>query len=160
MLEWTTSCPEQTTAIGRLIGTVVRPGQVVALYGELGAGKTHFTKGLANGLGVDPAHVTSPTFTLLHEHKSGRIPLYHFDLYRLSGSEDLIELGFPEYPGTDGVIVFEWAERIVPLLCFDHLEVHIVFPNGAEGEQRRLIRMIPHGPGSEGLVRAIEGRPM
>jgi len=108
--------PEQTIEFGRRIAQDLRAGSVLALIGELGAGKTALVKGIARGLGI-AQEVTSPTFTLIHEYRSGRLPLYHVDLYRLDAVEQALAIGIEEYlPRPDGVTVIEWAEKIESLL--------------------------------------------
>ncbi len=100
-----------TEALGRLLGETVSAGALLLLYGELGAGKTCLVRGVAAGLGVDKAvPITSPTYTLMNSY-SGRLPLYHFDLYRLGDADELAELGFEEYFYGDGVAVVEWPQR-------------------------------------------------
>lgn len=107
-----TCSSEETVALGERLGRLLEPGDFIALVGDLGAGKTQFTKGLARGLEVDPdTPVTSPTYTILNIYQ-GRLPLYHFDLYRLEGAEEVGELGFEEYFAGRGVCVVEWAERM------------------------------------------------
>jgi len=107
-----TQSGEETVALGARLGRLLVPGDFVALVGELGAGKTQFAKGIAVGLEVDPdTPVTSPTYTILNIYQ-GRIPLYHFDLYRLHGSDEIAELGFEEYFSGAGACVVEWAERL------------------------------------------------
>ncbi|MDR2881868.1 MAG: tRNA (adenosine(37)-N6)-threonylcarbamoyltransferase complex ATPase subunit type 1 TsaE, partial [Azoarcus sp.] len=106
---------EQLNAYGRRLGAGAGPGAVFALVGELGTGKTTLAKAIAAGLGV-ATPVTSPTFTLINEYMSGRLPLYHFDVYRLEGKKDLSDLGFEEYLFGGGVAVIEWADRIEGLL--------------------------------------------
>ena len=102
----------ETRELGAKLGRLLAPGDFIALVGELGAGKTQFAKGIAAGLEVDPGTpVTSPTYTILNIYQ-GRIPLYHFDLYRLHGSEEIEELGFEEYFSGAGACVVEWAERL------------------------------------------------
>jgi len=107
-----TGSGEETVALGARLGRLLLPGDFVALVGELGAGKTQFAKGIAAGLEVDPdTPVTSPTYTILNIYQ-GRLPLYHFDLYRLQGPEEISELGFEEYFSGRGACVVEWAERL------------------------------------------------
>ena len=101
-----------TIQIGAAMAASLRPGAVLLLSGDLGAGKTAFVRGLADGLGIDPADVTSPTFTLVHEHRQGRLPLVHVDLYRLE-KVDLDELGMDSELAERGVLAIEWAERLV-----------------------------------------------
>ena len=107
---------EQTLEIGRRIGNALAPGDIVALIGELGSGKTCLTQGMAKGLGVaENVPVVSPTFTLVNEYP-GRVPLVHLDVYRLSGPRDLEDMGYEEYFYGGGVVVIEWAEKILDLL--------------------------------------------
>ena len=106
--------PSETFRIGRILGEILKAGDCVALTGELGAGKTCLTQGIAKGLGVPDSYVvTSPTFTLLNEYPGRESALYHLDFYRLSGSADLMEIGYEEYLSGGGVIVIEWAEKIM-----------------------------------------------
>lgn len=100
--------------MGRRLGQQLQPGAVVAYYGDLGAGKTAFTRGLARGLGIEEA-VTSPTYTIVNEYP-GKIPLFHFDMYRLSSSEDLFDIGWEDYLTRGGVIAVEWSERVEDVL--------------------------------------------
>lgn len=110
--ETTTGTPEETRALGRLFGELAVAGMVVLLNGELGAGKTCFAQGVASGLAVSTASpVTSPSYTLLNIHY-GRLPLYHFDLYRLSQVDDLADLGYDEFAEGDGLTLVEWADRM------------------------------------------------
>jgi tRNA threonylcarbamoyladenosine biosynthesis protein TsaE len=102
-------------AYGRTHAATLRRGDVLALCGDLGAGKTHFVKGLAATLGTEAA-VTSPTFTLIHEYVGGRIPLYHFDFYRLDDEDEALKIGLDEYLDGDGVCVIEWADKFKGLL--------------------------------------------
>jgi tRNA threonylcarbamoyladenosine biosynthesis protein TsaE len=106
--------PDETIAWGRAFAARLRAGDVVALSGDLGAGKTCLTKGIAAGLGVT-APVTSPTFTLIHEY-SGKLPVYHIDLYRLESPRDALAIGILDYFGGNGVCIVEWAEKIADLL--------------------------------------------
>ncbi|HEX9024239.1 MAG TPA: tRNA (adenosine(37)-N6)-threonylcarbamoyltransferase complex ATPase subunit type 1 TsaE [Geobacteraceae bacterium] len=130
-----TRSEEETEALGKRLGRLLQAGDFIALIGELGAGKTRFVRGVAEGLAVDPAEpVTSPTYALLHIHGGGRLPLYHFDLYRLAGDEDAAELGFAEYFHGDGVSLVEWAERLTAEMPDQHLS--ITFSHLGEEERR------------------------
>jgi len=108
--------PEDTFALGEEFARACRPGDIFALCGDLGAGKTHFVKGLAAGLGCDPDAVTSPTFTLIHEYAGGRLPLFHFDFYRLESEDEALRIGFDDYLAGDGVLAIEWANKYSALL--------------------------------------------
>jgi tRNA threonylcarbamoyladenosine biosynthesis protein TsaE len=107
--------PAETFELGRRVAATLRGGEVLALDGDLGAGKTQFVKGLAAGLGCD-AGVTSPTFTLIHEYTGGRRPLYHFDFYRLETGDEALRAGLDDYLGGDGVLAIEWAGKFPALL--------------------------------------------
>jgi tRNA threonylcarbamoyladenosine biosynthesis protein TsaE len=106
-----TSCEGETAEIGRRLANSLTPGSVVLLYGDLGAGKTAFVRGLAEGLGIDPEEVSSPTFVLIQEYRGGRLPLFHVDLYRLDDQREIEDLGLEELGG-DGVLAIEWAEKL------------------------------------------------
>ena len=121
--EWISRSPAQTEAVGEALGKMLRPGTVLAFRGELGMGKTAFTRGLARGLGCT-GRVTSPTFTIVNEYP-GPIPLFHFDLYRLSGPEELWDIGWDDYLARGGVCAVEWSERAAEALPPDTLWVTI-----------------------------------
>ena len=104
-------CAEDTYEIGKKIGQEAVPGQVICLYGNLGVGKTVFTKGLADGLGITEP-IQSPTFTIVREYEEGRLPLYHFDVYRISDVSEMDEIGYEEYFYSDGVCLVEWGKLI------------------------------------------------
>ena len=108
---YTTQSESETTAVGRDLGATLDGESVVLLYGDLGAGKTAFVRGLAEGLGVSPADVTSPTFTLIQEYRGGRVPLLHVDLYRLDDRREVDDLGLDEL-GTGAVLAIEWADKL------------------------------------------------
>ena len=110
-----TKSPEQTELLGKKLAAFLRPGDVIAYYGDLGAGKTAFTRGLAAGLGIREA-VTSPTYTIVNEYLSGRMPLFHFDMYRLSSSEELFDIGWEDYLARGGVCAVEWSEKVADAL--------------------------------------------
>src|SRR5262245_62951156 len=121
----------QTEAFGRRLGAVLFPGAVVALVGQLGAGKTHLARAVAEGLGVkNPVAVNSPTFVLIQEYPA-RLPIYHFDAYRLSGPREFAELGVDEYFHGGGVCLVEGADQVEPTLRAEHLrrEIHILHDN-------------------------------
>lgn len=128
--ETTTGTPKETRELGRLLGDFAVAGLVVLLNGDLGAGKTCFAQGVANGLGVSSASpVTSPSYTLLNIHY-GRLPLYHFDLYRLSQVDDLADLGYDEFAEGGGLTLVEWADRMTDALSasvdvfIEHISEH------------------------------------
>ena len=110
-MQFTTNSPAQTEAVGAALGAVLQPGTVLAFEGDLGAGKTAFTRGLARGLGADD-RVTSPTYTIVNEYLSGRLPLFHFDMYRLETADDLWDIGWEDYLERGGVCAVEWSENV------------------------------------------------
>ena len=110
-MELLSHSPEETEDIGARLAETLKPGAVVAFTGDLGAGKTAFTRGLARGLGVTD-RVTSPTFTIVNEYLGGRLPLFHFDMYRLSSSDELFDIGWEDYLARGGVCAVEWSENV------------------------------------------------
>jgi len=139
---------EQTLEMGRLIGAILERGDIVALIGELGSGKTCLTQGMAKGLGVEEnVPVVSPTFTLINEYP-GKIPLIHLDVYRLSGPRDLEDMGYEEYFEGGGIIVIEWAEKIRDILPAKTLFVSMRYIDENTRE------MILEGPGEK--IRKLE----
>jgi len=106
-----TNSPAQTEAIGAALGKIITPGTVLAYRGDLGAGKTAFTRGLARGLGCTDI-VTSPTYTIVNEYLGGRLPLFHFDMYRLRSSDDLFDIGWDDYLDRGGICAVEWSENV------------------------------------------------
>jgi tRNA threonylcarbamoyladenosine biosynthesis protein TsaE len=128
--------PDETFRIGRRIGEHLEGGDVVALIGELGTGKTCIAQGIARGIGVpDEYTITSPTFTLINEYR-GRLVLYHFDLYRLNGVRDMEDMGYEEYFFGDGVTVIEWAEKIEDILPEGTLFIYLTYIDENEREIR------------------------
>lgn len=115
MATFTSASVDETIAFARAWAGALQPNDVVALCGDLGAGKTHFVKGLVAGCGSEEP-VTSPTFTLLHEYRGGRLPVFHFDFYRLESRAEIERIGFDDYLSDDGVAVIEWADRFPELL--------------------------------------------
>ncbi|MBQ8580200.1 MAG: tRNA (adenosine(37)-N6)-threonylcarbamoyltransferase complex ATPase subunit type 1 TsaE [Oscillospiraceae bacterium] len=106
-----TNSPAETESLGVALGKIVEPGTVIAYRGDLGAGKTAFTRGLARGLGCTDI-VTSPTYTIVNEYLGGRLPLFHFDMYRLRSSDDLFDIGWDDYLDRGGVCAVEWSENV------------------------------------------------
>jgi tRNA threonylcarbamoyladenosine biosynthesis protein TsaE len=139
--------PEETRALAARLGARLAPGDVVALNGELGSGKTEFVHGLAQGLQVPPQLVASPSFTLVHEYP-GRVPLVHVDLYRLEDLPATLLPDLEEYLAGPQVVAVEWARRLAPLLPGDYLEIDLEFL----GEPQRRLTFIGHGPRSWALV--------
>jgi tRNA threonylcarbamoyladenosine biosynthesis protein TsaE len=144
--------PEETRTLGERLGRLCAPGSVLALVGDLGAGKTQFTKGVAAGLGIDPAHVTSPTFVLMNLLQ-GRLRLAHFDLYRLD-AVDLPSLGYYDVR-EDGVVIVEWADKVDDPLLGDHLRV--LFEHAGETSRRLMFQA--RGERSAELLRAMNLSP-
>ncbi len=132
-MKLTLKSEQETEKYGIELGRKVKPGTVIALTGDLGAGKTTLTKAIAKGLGVTET-VTSPTFTVVKEYRSGRLPLYHFDVYRIGDPEEMYELGYEEYFYGDGVCVVEWADLVEELLPGDAVRIRIDY-GASEGER-------------------------
>ena len=128
---------EETEALGRRLGETLERGAVVAFTGDLGAGKTAFTRGLAKGLDI-PDRVTSPTFTIVNEYEGGRLPLFHFDMYRLSSADELFEIGWEDYLTRGGVCAVEWSENVKEAL--DRQTIWVEIRRG-EGQDQRLIQI-------------------
>lgn len=136
-----------TERIGERLARLARPGDVLALWGELGTGKTVLTKGVAAGLGLDAGDVSSPTFIILHEHYGGRMPLFHLDLYRLEG-QDLGSTGWEETLDAGGITVIEWPERAGTALPPDRLDVRLEHI----ADTKRRVLLTPTGPRSTQLL--------
>ena len=132
---------QETEAIGREMAQRLAPGAVVAFTGDLGAGKTAFVRGMAQGLGISQ-RVTSPTFTIVNEYEGGRLPLFHFDLYRLGDPEELFDIGWEDYLARGGVCAVEWSENVAGALEDEPIRVDI--RRGAHDGQRMIsIRNAP-----------------
>jgi tRNA threonylcarbamoyladenosine biosynthesis protein TsaE len=150
--EWTYLADDEaaTRRFGEALGTCAQPGDVVALMGELGAGKTRIAQAVAAALGIDPETVTSPTFVLIHEH-DGRLPVYHFDAYRLRDTDEFLEIGAEELLDGDGLCLVEWADRVDEVLPRERLEVRIEIT----GEHSRLMRVTGTGMRGEAFSRRV-----
>ncbi len=132
-MEFITNSPIETEKVGEALGKALQPGSILAYEGDLGAGKTAFTRGLARGLGAKE-QVTSPTYTIVNEYLSGRMPLFHFDMYRLASSDDLWDIGWEDYLERGGVCAVEWSENVR-----DAMEDAIIVCIQKLGEEKRKI---------------------
>ena len=134
-IEYITNGEGETETLGCRLGRALNPGAVIAFTGDLGAGKTAFTRGLARGLDI-PDRVTSPTFTIVNEYEGGRLPLFHFDMYRLGSSDELFDIGWEDYLARGGVCAVEWSENVDDALDEDTIRVDI--RRGTADNQRRI----------------------
>ena len=124
-LEYRLKNPEHTKRLGETLARVLKPGDILLMSGDLGAGKTTLTKHIAAGLGIDERQVTSPSFAIIHEHTGGRYPLIHADLYRLGPCADLTETGLEEYMYGDNIVIIEWAEYMENAPVERAIKVHL-----------------------------------
>lgn len=143
-MTYLTNSPMETQALGARLGEKLQPGTVIAYWGDLGAGKTAFTRGIAQGLGATDL-VTSPTYTIVNEYLSGRMPLFHFDMYRLPDSDSLFDIGWEDYLERGGVCAVEWSENVA-----DAMEDAIIISIEKTGEDSRRIT-VEGGPELEDL---------
>ena len=134
-MEFLTNSPAETERIGAALGKILNPGAIIAYRGDLGAGKTAFTRGLARGLGCTDM-VTSPTYTIVNEYLGGRLPLFHFDMYRLRSSDDLWDIGWEDYLDRNGICAVEWSENVD-----DAMEGAIYITIHKTGEESRRIEI-------------------
>ena len=132
-MEFITNSPEETETLGAALGSRLAPGTVIAYQGDLGAGKTAFTRGVACGLGAKES-VTSPTYTIVNEYLSGKYPLFHFDMYRLASSDDLFDIGWEDYLDRGGICAVEWSENVA-----DAMDDAIIVTIEKLGEDSRRI---------------------
>lgn len=145
---------DETISLGRRLGAVLRAGDVLVLTGDLGAGKTQLTKGIAQGMGIED-DVTSPTFTIEMVYEGDELPLYHFDLYRLADADELDDIGLFDVLGGDGPCVLEWGEQFADELGDDRLDVVLTRLDELADlgeEPAREIRFVPHGPRAAAIV--------
>jgi len=152
-VEFTSHTPQETERIGELLGSVLTRGDIIALAGELGTGKTTLVRGVARGMGIEGAEVASPSFTLVNEYE-GPLPLYHIDLYRLDDEGDLLAIDYDEYIRGDGVVVIEWADRIPRAVPPEALWITLQYLDA----ERREIAFQPQGDRSEKIVEELYRR--
>ncbi|MEG0755836.1 MAG: tRNA (adenosine(37)-N6)-threonylcarbamoyltransferase complex ATPase subunit type 1 TsaE [Oscillospiraceae bacterium] len=134
-MQYTTNSPEETENLAARLAQKLTPGKVLAFTGDLGAGKTAFVRGIATGLGICE-RVTSPTFTIVNEYEGGRLPLFHFDMYRLGGPDELYDIGWEDYLARDGVCCVEWSENVAEALGDDCLRIDL---RRGENDTQRII---------------------
>ena len=139
---------DETISLGKKIGSLLKKGDVIAMQGTLAAGKTTITKGIANSLGVED-DITSPTFCLVSEYE-GKMPLYHFDVYRIGCSEEMYDIGFDEYIDSDGVCIIEWANIIEDILPDEYLKIELMYK-----ETGREMILTPFGQKYEEIVEEL-----
>ena len=152
-LRYESACAADTEHLGELVAPALADGDILVLTGGLGVGKTHFTKGVSRGLG-DEHPVTSPTFALMAVHDGGRIPLFHFDLYRLEHAYELEDTGIFDVLGYEGAGLLEWGEQFQDELCDEYLSV--VISRDADDENKRTVVLKPYGARAEELARQID----
>jgi len=141
----------KTLEIGKRIAGLMPGGGIVCLFGDLGSGKTVLAKGFAKGLGIKPKEITSPTFVLIHEHLNSRLPLYHFDLYRINSIEEIANLGYEEYLFGSGLSIIEWADRLGPLIPDEYLKIELA----VSGKNKRLLKISASGSRYKKLLKKI-----
>ncbi len=148
-----TRSADETTSLGRRVGALLLPGEILLLMGDLGTGKTTFVQGLAEGLGVE-TRARSPTYTMIHSHDSGRYPLFHIDLYRCSSSGEVADLGLEELLRPPAVAAVEWGEKAGEVAGPDYLELEFAWDG--DDEATRTIRFLPAGRWSERMGELAE----
>ncbi len=151
MLKFHTESVEETSGIGERLGRLLSKGNIICLSGDLGAGKTSFAKGIAKGLEVKD-YVTSPTYTIINEYE-GRLPMYHFDAYRLNNAEEMDELGYEEYFFGDGAVVLEWADIVRDIIPAERLWITIL---NSRGDNTREIIMEATGEIYDTMLKGME----
>ncbi|MEG0441229.1 MAG: tRNA (adenosine(37)-N6)-threonylcarbamoyltransferase complex ATPase subunit type 1 TsaE [Oscillospiraceae bacterium] len=134
-MQYTTNSPQETENLAARLAQKLTPGTVLAFTGDLGAGKTAFVRGIATGLGICE-RVTSPTFTIVNEYEGGRLPLFHFDMYRLGGPDELYDIGWEDYLAREGVCCVEWSENVAEALGGDCLRIDL---RRGENDTQRII---------------------
>ena len=149
-MQVSTKSARETISLGKKIAKCLKGGDFIALFGNLGSGKTTFAKGIAEGLGIDKKTINSPSFVLLKEHK-GKVPFYHFDLYRIKNLSEVFDIGYEEYLSSCGIIAVEWADRIKDILPKKYLRINFLFIN----ENERLLKFTSHGSYYKNIVGKI-----
>ncbi len=148
---FTTEKPEETQTLGEKLGKTLKRGDVIALVGDLGTGKTCLTQGIARGVGIASDEVVnSPSYILINEY-SGEIPIYHIDLYRLENSEEIAELGLSEYIEGDGICIIEWAERMSDLLPDTCIKIHITLTDTNASHSTEVLEVPSQAPEDENI---------
>jgi tRNA threonylcarbamoyladenosine biosynthesis protein TsaE len=142
---------KDTLSFGRKIARHARGGDIICLFGKLGAGKTALTKGIAQGLGIKKDNVVSPSFVLIREYARARVPLFHFDLYRLTDTKDILDLGYEEYFFGDGICVVEWADRLGCLMPKEFLKIELLHKDNT----KRVFKFSAKGRRYKELLREI-----
>ena len=142
-MEFQVNSIKETSNLGSQLGKLLNSGDVICLTGDLGTGKTHITKGIAKGLGINDT-ITSPTFNIVNEYNSGRLKLNHFDVYRVSDPDEIYSIGFDDYIFSDAVSIIEWANYIEEILPKEYLHINIS-KDLAKGENYRSISIKPYG---------------
>jgi len=145
---------EETLKIGKNLAKNLWPGDVIGLCGELGSGKTVLTKGIASGLGIAASNIISPTFVLIRQHQGGRLPLYHFDLYRLGNTKEIMALGYEEYLYGCGVSVIEWADKLGYLLPQEILKINLSITD----KQKRALEFKANGKHYQELITKLKDK--
>jgi tRNA threonylcarbamoyladenosine biosynthesis protein TsaE len=152
----TTASVDETRELAEALAALARPGDIIVLAGDLGAGKTAFVQGFGRGLGV-VQRITSPTFTLVHVYEDGRLPVHHLDVYRLDQLSEALDLGLAEMLDEGGVMLIEWGDAITPVLPHDYLEVRITFGAGDDDRQLALRAVGPRWAGrGDALLATLE----
>ncbi|MBI3861681.1 MAG: tRNA (adenosine(37)-N6)-threonylcarbamoyltransferase complex ATPase subunit type 1 TsaE [Planctomycetia bacterium] len=151
MITFESASEAETEMLASRLAQSLEPDTVVALVGHLGAGKTRLVRAIAEALGVDRQAIASPTFVLVHEY-AGRLPIYHFDVYRLKNAADFLALGADEYFTSGGVCLIEWADRVESFLPADHLRIELA----ATGETTRRIQFTATGPRSSAILQRLQ----
>jgi len=147
----TTHSPSETQAIGEQLAKLCKGGEIICLSGDLGTGKTTFVKGIARGLKIDEKKVNSPTFVIMNLYEEGRLPLYHFDFYRLERPEEIGGVGYDEFLYGNGVAVIEWAERFGALMPPENLAIHLAHA----GDHDRTLKITAHGEHYKKITEAL-----